>query len=233
MLGNFKSLAFLIREVDTMNAWITIIIIPIFIALFSNVISTPEVEYKKSCLSQILSYEEILNEYIKKLMAENIGKIDTIFWCSQIIDTIDTIMKIYLQDRSVGSNCTIINNLCNVKEQIIHIIESYENNQIYFENIKKLKSSIKNFYIELDVEYKKYKAWRPLISSRGKAILLLVFMIISTLACRIAYIRTNDEYINEYAIGIIMVISGCIYVIAIILIHLAYYISNKLKKRHK
>ena len=94
-----------------MNAWITIIIIPIFIALFSNVISTPEVEYKKSCLSQILSYEEILNEYIKKLMTENIGKIDTIFWCSQIIDTIDTIMKIYLQDNeTVGNFFTIYDN---------------------------------------------------------------------------------------------------------------------------
>ena len=215
-----------------MEVWFTMVIIPLVIGIFVNKLYLQETVVTSSFRTQIVWHKEISDEYIRKLMRENISKDEANFWCNQVIYAVNTMMELYLQDR--GADKALIEKLCNVKERCIYIMEICIDSNDYIESVAKLKSDITCLYNELITDYKKYRKYRPLISIREKAQLLLANLVSSTMAFLWAMYRglINDEY-TAVTIAVIVTTALIYYLIELAVIYLGDYIVRKIEKKKR
>lgn len=208
-----------------MEVWLTVVIIPIFIAIFVNILTASDKVTLPSNENKIMSYKELLDMHVKQLKNENISRLEISRRCNQIVEITNTMYELYLQNCKYESS--MVKDLFNIQNQCILMIESKKSNISYISAVVELGKYISKFYNTMTNNYKKYYKSES-IGTRGSAIVLLLLIIIGTVSgvwCTYKGLLEND-YITFAAIVCVVLLY---WIIIINIINLTGYLKKRLK----
>ena len=161
-----------------METWITVVIIPIFIAIFVNILTSSDKIKLPSNKSKIMSYKELLDMHVRKLKNTDISRLEISRRCNLIIEITNTMYKLYLQNCKYESD--MVNKLFNVQNQCIIIIDSKKDENLYTSTVAELRSAISVLNNAMDTNYKKYEKKSQMSLFKVSAFVFLYFIIAGT-----------------------------------------------------
>lgn len=204
-----------------MKAWITLIIIPIYIGIFVNIITAKE-NAAPSHFSKIFVYKDLALRHINALKNEYGKKTEIHKRCDEITAIADRIYQWYLENQIPKNNIT--HALYNIQNDCIKIVNPDINLNEYNEGVEELKRNMNAFY-NLIINRYTHKQKFNILSIDGSVALLLgniiLFMPIYVLCVYIGIL--GDGYIEFLAM---ITVIGIFWVIEIIVIALGYIIKK-------
>lgn len=162
-----------------METWLTVIIVPIFVTIFVNTLTSSGKIKLPSNKNRIGYYKELLDMHVKKLKNENISRLEISRRSNQILEITSTMYGLYLQNCNCDS--AMVKDLFNIQNKCMIMVESKKSNDIYTTTISELEQDIRKLYNTMIRNYKKYNDSES-IGTQGSAIILLLVIIITTVS---------------------------------------------------